>query len=80
MGYDLSFMLITLRAFLASRRVCFDAARFTTGDERQVGQEPAPKKCVLRSTSRAIRSDVKGWVLSEDGDMRMVMLDHLDVT
>ena len=30
------------------------AARFTTGYVRLVGQEPAPSKCVLLSTSREI--------------------------
>ena len=36
------------------------AARFTTGYVRLVGQEPAPSKCVLSSTSRAVRKDIKG--------------------
>ena len=31
------------------------AARFTTGYDRLAGQEPAPSKCVLLSTSRAVR-------------------------
>ena len=33
------------------------AARCTTGYVRLVGQEPAPSKCVLLSTSREIRKD-----------------------
>ena len=40
-----------------------NAARFTTGYIRLVGQEPAPSKCVLLSTSREVRKDMKEWVL-----------------
>ena len=43
------------------------AARFTTGYVRLVGQEPAPSKCVLLSTSREVRHDMSGWVLSQEG-------------
>ena len=43
------------------------AARFTTGYVRLVGQAPAPGKCVLMSTSRAVRSDMRGWVVSDEG-------------
>ena len=39
------------------------AAWFTTGYVRLVGQEPAPSKCVLLSTSRAVRDDMRNWVL-----------------
>ena len=35
-----------------------DAARFTTGYVRLVGQEPAPSKCVLLSTSLVVRKDI----------------------
>ena len=35
------------------------AARFSTGYVRLVGQEPAPRKCVLLSTSREVRRDMK---------------------
>ena len=44
------------------------AARFATGYVRLVGQEPAPSNCVLLSTSRAVRKDMKDWVLSQEGD------------
>ena len=37
------------------------AARFTTSYVRLVGQEPAPSKCVLLSTSRVVRGDMKEW-------------------
>ena len=70
--------------------MCFSgswgAARFTTGYVRLVGQEPAPSKCVLLSTSREVRRDVKGWVLSDSGDQWSVKFDvrdlggHLDTT
>ena len=44
--------------------VLLRAARFTTGYVRLVGQEPAPSKCVLMSTSGAVRSDVRGWIVT----------------
>ena len=63
-----------------------NAARFTTGYVRLVGQEPAPSKCVFLSTSRDVRRDMKEWVLSLDGDKWSVRFDvrdlggHLDTT
>ena len=62
------------------------AARFTTGYVRLVGQELAPSKCALLSTSREVRKDVRDWVLSREGDRRSVKFDvrdlggHLDTT
>ena len=62
------------------------AARFTTGYVRLVGQELAPSKCVLLSTSRVVRRDMKDWVLSQEGDKWSVKFDvrdlggHLDTT
>ena len=62
------------------------AARFTAGYVRLVGQEPAPRKCVLMSTSRAVRSDMRRWVVTDEGDRWSVKLDvrdlggHLDST
>ena len=62
------------------------AARFTTGYVRLVGQELAPSKCVLLSTSREVRKDMKDWVLSCEGDQWSVKFDvrdldgHLDTT
>ena len=55
------------------------AARFTTGYVRLVGQERAPSKCVLSSTSREVRKDMKEWVLSQEGDKWSVMFDVLDL-
>ena len=63
-----------------------NAARFTTGYVRLVGQEPAPCKCVLLSTSRQVRKDMKEWVLSLKEDKWSVRFDvrdlggHLDTT
>ena len=63
-----------------------NAAKFTTGYVRLVGQEPAPSKCVLLSTSRVVRKDMKDWVLSQEGDRWSVEFDvrdpggHLDTT
>ena len=62
------------------------AARFTTGYVRLVGQESAPSKCVLLSTSREVRKNMKEWVLSLEGDKWSVRFDvrdlggHLDTT
>ena len=44
------------------------AARFTTGHVPLVGQELAPSKRVLSSTSRTVRRNMKDWVLSQEGD------------
>ena len=63
-----------------------NAARFTTGHVRLVGQELAPSKCVLMSTSRVVRKDMKAWILSLEGDKWSVRFDvrelggHLDTT
>ena len=61
-------------------------SRFTTGYVRLVGQEPAPCKCVLLSTSREVRHSMSGWLLSQEGDQWSVRFDvrdlggHLDTT
>ena len=64
--------------------VLLRAARFTAGYFKLVGQEAAPSKCVLMSTSRAVRSNMRGWVVPDGG--HSVKLDvrdlgwHLDAT
>ena len=55
------------------------AARFTVGYVRLVGQEPAPRKCVLMRTSRAVRNDMRGWVVTDEGDRWLVKLNVRDL-
>ena len=55
------------------------AARFTTKYVRLVSQELAPSKCVLLSTSREVRKDMKDWVLSQEGDQWSVKFDVRDL-
>ena len=43
------------------------------------GQEPAPSECVLLCTSRQVRKDMKGWVLSQEGNKWSVMFDVRDL-
>ena len=43
------------------------AARFTSRYVRLVGQERAPCKCVLMSTSRAVRSDMRSRIVTDEG-------------
>ena len=63
-----------------------NAARFTTGYVRLVGQEPAPNKCVLSSTSSEVTKDMKEWVMSQEGNKWSVKFNvqdlggHLDST
>ena len=40
---------------------------FTAGYVRLVGQEPANSKCVLMSTSRVTRRNMRDWVLTDGG-------------
>ena len=44
-------MLIVLKCVAKDPDLLLNAARFTTGYVRLVGQEPAPSECVLLSTS-----------------------------
>ena len=75
-----------LKCVSRSPDLLLHAARFTTKYVRLVGQEPAPSKCVLLSTSREVRHRMKGWVLSQEGDQWSVRFDvrdlggHLDTT
>ena len=75
-----------LKCLSQNPKLLLHAARFTTMYVRLVGQEPAPSKCVLFSTSREVRKDMKGWVLSQESDQWSVKFDvrdlggHLDTT
>ena len=59
--------------------VLLRAARFTTSYVRLVGQEPTPSKCVLMSTSRAVRKDMRGWLVTDEGGKWSVKLDVRDL-
>ena len=67
-------------------RVLLSATRLTAGCVRLGGQEPAPSKCGLMSTRWAVRSDMRGWIVTDEGDRWSVELDvrdqgeHLDIT
>ena len=54
------------------------AARFTAGYVLLVGQEPAPSKCVLLSTSMVVTKEMCFWFLS-DGEKWTVKFDVLDL-
>ena len=56
-----------------------DKLKCTTSFVWLVGQEPAPSKCVLLSTSREVRKDLKDWVLSQEGDQWSVKFDVRDL-
>ena len=85
-GLAPAFVLIILSGFSRDSDLLLRAARFTTGYVRLFGQEPAPSKCVLLSSCKAARAEMRGWVLSEEGHRWTVKLDvrdlggHLDTT
>ena len=56
-----------LKCISRDPHLLLNAARFTTGHVRLVGQEPAPSKCVLLSTPRVVGKDMRDWVLSHEG-------------
>ena len=72
-------MLINLKCVSRDPGLLLSAARFTTQYVRLVGQEPAPNKCVLLSTSRKVRKDMKDCVLSQQGDKWSVKFDVRDL-
>ena len=47
--------------------VLLRAAGFTSGYVRVVGQERAPGKCVLMSTSWEVRKDMRDWTWADEG-------------
>ena len=67
-------------------RGLFESAYFTARYVRLVGQDVSPGKCVLLSTSTAVRRAMKLWDISGDGGFWKVQLDirdlggHLDFT
>ena len=94
MEYSLSVTLM-LECVSPIPEVLLDAARFTTGYVRMVGQELAPKKFVLMSmmsTSRATRADMRAgsslrkgtcggshWLCGIREVTRLVGLPHLQL-
>ena len=42
-------------------------------------EETAPSKCVLLSTSKSVRAEMRGWVLSDEGHRWTVKLDIRDL-
>ena len=72
-------MLIIFKCVSRDPGLLSRAARFTTGFVRLVGQEPAPSKCVLLRSSRAVRRDMKDWVLSQEGERWPCQVDVRDL-
>ena len=68
-----------LKCFSRDPDVLLRAARFTTGYVGLVGQELALSKCVLLSTSRTVRKDMRDRVLSQEGDWWTVKFDVGDL-
>ena len=66
----------TLKYVSRDPGVLLRAARFTAGYVRLVG---APSKCVLMSTSVAVRGDMRRWVVTDEGDRLSVKLDVRDL-
>ena len=75
-----------LKCSAARPRALFESAYFTAQYVRSVGQDVSPGKCVLLSTSRAVRRAMKLWDISGEGGFWKVQLDvrelggHLDFT
>ena len=51
----------------ARRRALFESAHFIAHFVRSVGQDVSPFKCVLLSTSKAVRRAMKLWDISGHG-------------
>ena len=75
-----------LKCSAARPRALFESAYFTARYVRLVGQDVSPGKCVLLSTSKAVRRAMKLWDISGEGGFWKVQLDvrdlggHLDFT
>ena len=75
-----------LKCSTTQPRALFESASFTARYVRLVGQDVSPGKCVLLSTSKAVRRAMKLWDISGDGGFWKVQLDirdlggHLDFT
>ena len=60
-------------------RALFESAYFTAKYVRLVGQDVSPGKCVLLSTSKAVRRAMKLWDISGEGGFWKVQLDVRDL-
>ena len=75
-----------LKCSAARPRALFGSAYFTARYVRLVGQDVSPGRCVLLSTSKAVRRAMKLWDISGEGGFWKVQLDvrdlggHLDFT
>ena len=75
-----------LKCSAARPRALFESGYFTARYVRLVGQDVSPGKCVLLSTSKAVRRAMKLWDISGEGGFWKVQLDvrdlggHLDFT
>ena len=56
-----------------------ESPRLTAQYVRSVGQDVSPGKCVLLSTSKSVRKDMKFWDISGDGSFWKVQLDVRDL-
>ena len=72
-------MPIILKCSAARPRALFESAHFTAQYVRSVGQDVSPGKCVLLSTSKAVRRAMKLWDISGDGGFWKVQLDVRDL-
>ena len=82
----LSCMLITLSVSAAGLSSCFGQLSLPLHMLGRLGRSLLTSKCVLMSTSAAVRRDMKAWVISGEGEHWSVKLDvrdlggHLDTT
>ena len=68
-----------LKCSAACPRALFESAYFTAKYVRLVGQDVSPGKCVLLSTSKAVRRAMKLWDISGEGGFWKVQLDVRDL-
>ena len=76
-----------LKCSAARPRALFESSNFTAQYVRSVGQDVSPGKCVLLSTSKAVRRAMKLWDISGEGWffgrfslMSEILGGHLDFT
>ena len=75
-----------LKCTTADGHTLLEAGNFTDRYTRAVGQEASPGKCVLLSTSKVVRRNMKKWSISAGDRSWGTKLDvrdlggHLDIT